>query len=196
MIWAVLVPALLAGRQFPPGPLKRPWLTFMIFALLAVALAAQMMSPDLLPRFQREARAVADGQVYRLFTALWFQDGWLAGGIFNLTLLIFVGFTAEQIWRRAAWIGLYLGVALAVEYLALSWQPIGAGNSIAVFALAGSLLGANRDRKFPILALRAIGALAAVLLAWQHDIHGAAAVAGLLLGMLLRGTRAARNQSI
>jgi len=190
----VLIPALLAGRlQFPPGRLKRPWTTLAIAGLLAVALAAQLMSPDLLPRLQRDAHAVADGQVYRLFTALWFQDGWLAGGIFNLAILGFVGFTAEQIWRRSTWIGLYLGIGLAIEYLGLSWQPMGAGNSIAVFGLAGSLLGVNRDRKFRILAIRAIGIFAAVLLVSQRDIHGAAAMAGLLLGMLLSGTRAARN---
>jgi hypothetical protein len=38
-----------------------------------------------------------------------------------------------------AWLGLYLGGGVITEFLALAWQPYGAGNSIACYALAGGL---------------------------------------------------------
>ena len=192
---AVLFAAMLAARvQFAPGRFRPPWLTLGVMALLALALAAQLVSPDVLLRYRRDAtHIIGEGQYYRLFTALWLQDAGGRGGLYNLAMLGIIGASAEQYWDRRLWLACYFGVGLAIEVLALGWQPSGAGNSIAVFGLAGSLLALTRDRKPALYIPRAIGVAAAVMLAWQRDIHGAAALLGAFLGMAFARTRWARN---
>ena len=198
LLVAALIAALLAARlQFPPGRGKVPVLTLSVLFLLALALAAQIAMPDLLPRFERDGGAIARGDFYRLSTALWFQDGGLAGGAFNLTMLLVVGAAAERLWRRWAWLALYFGVGLTIECLALWWQPVGAGNSIAFCGLAGSLLAPARvqPRRSGLWAIQAVGLIAALVLAWQRDIHGAAILLGAAAGLLLARLRWARNQN-
>jgi len=192
--WGILLPALFAGRLQVQGPLRRPWLTLAIAALVAVGLAAQMAWPSLLALFQRDEPAIAHGQVHRLFTALWFQDGWLQGGLFNLMILILIGFWAEQVWPRWIWLTLYFGIGLAVEGLALIWQPVGAGNSIAVFGLAGSLLATAWDKGRAGIVLMSIAQLAIWWLCFHDDIHGGAALLGLVAGMILSPRNRQRNQ--
>jgi len=193
--FAVLFAAMLAARvQFAPGRFHPPWLTIGVMGALALALAAQLASPDLLLRYERDAaHIIAEHQYYRLFTALWFQDAGLGGGLYNLAMLGIVGASAEQYWDRRLWLACYFGVGLAAEVLALGWQPVGAGNSIAVFGLAGSILALTRERKLAIYILRAIGLSAALMLAWQRDIHGAAALLGVGVGLGFSRTRWARN---
>jgi len=193
--WGILLPALFAGRLQVIGPLRKPWLTLGIVVLLVLALAAQEIWPGLLPLFQRDGTAVVRGQFYRLFTALWFQDGWLEGGLFNLVILIMIGFWAEQVWPRWIWLTLYFGVGLAVECLGLVWQPIGAGNSIAVFGLAGSLLATVWDKGRSGIVLMSIAQVAIWLLCFRDDIHGAAALLGLVVGMILARRTRQRNQN-
>jgi rhomboid protease GluP len=193
-----LIAALLAARlQFPPGRGKVPLLTLGVLGLLALALAAQIAVPNLLTLFERDGGAIARGDYYRLSTALWFQDGRLAGGAFNLTMLLVVGASAERLWRRWAWLLLYFGVGWAIECLALWWQPIGAGNSIAFCGLAGSLLAPSmaRPRRYGLWAIQAIGLGAAVALAAQRDIHGAAILLGAAAGLVLARLRWTRNQN-
>lgn len=193
--WAILLSALFAGRLQMSGTGRKPWLTLAIAALVALALAAQEAWPGLLPLFQRDAAAIAQGQIYRLFAALWFQDGWLEGGLFNLAMLALIGFWAEQVWPRWIWLTLYLGIGLVVECLALVWQPVGAGNSIAFFGLAGSLLATVWDKGRAGVLLMIIGQLAIWLLCFRDDIHGAAALLGLVAGMALSRRTRQRNQN-
>lgn len=192
--WGILLPALFAGPLHAPGAFRKPWLTLAIAALVAVGLAAQEIWPALLPLFQRDAAAVGQGQVYRLFTALWFQDGWLKGGLFNLAILILIGGWAEQVWPRRIWLLLYFGIGIAVECLGLVWQPIGAGNSIAFYGLAGSLIAMVWDKGKAGIVLMSVGQLAIWILCFRDDIHGAAALLGLIAGMALsRRTRQKRK---
>ncbi len=168
--------------------------------MLALAFAAQIAAPALVPQFERDAAAIARGEYYRLFTALWFQDGGLVGAAFNLTILLIVGSLAEMLWTRRGWLVLYFGPGLAIETLALRWQPVGAGNSIACFGLAGGLLVKSGVPERPLLlrAAQAIGLCAGIVLAWNRDIHGAALLLGAVLGLLLsrlRGFRAVRAEA-
>jgi len=194
--WGILLPALFAGRLQVAGPLRKPALTLGIVILVVLALAAQEIWPGLLPLFQRDGTAIARGQIYRLLTALWFQDGWLEGGLFNLAILIMIGFWAEQVWPRWIWLVLYFGIGLAVECLSLVWQPMGAGNSIAVFGLAGSLLATIWDKGRAGIVLMSVGQLAIWVLCFRDDIHGAAALLGLIAGTILSRRTRQRNQNM
>ena len=180
--------AMLVGRLQPaPGRGPVPWLTLAIVAALALAGAAQWAWPTLLFHFERNACAIMGGEVYRLFTALWFQDGGLAGGGFNLVMALLVGSLAERLWNRRGWLLLYFGAGLAGEGVGLWWQPIGAGNSIAWMGLAGGMLVSNwaAVRFDAVTVLRAIGLGAGVALAVERDIHGAALLIGAAIGLVL-----------
>ena len=188
--------ALLMGRlQRLPVRGAVPWLSFSIVVALALAGAAQWLWPGLLPRFERNAGAIFAGDYYRLLTALWFQDGGLVGGGFNLTLLFVLGPIAERLWDRRSWLLIYFGAGLTTEIIALWWQPIGAGNSIAWMGLAGSVLVASWAgvRRLPVMTLGAIGLAAGAGLALLHDIHGAALLTGAAIGLaLIRSGHGAR----
>lgn len=177
-----------AGRlQLPSvrGPV--PWLTLSLVALLALALAAQLFFPPLIAQVQRDAGAIRQGEIYRLFTALWFQDGGVAGSLFNLAILFLLGSVSERLWDRRAWLILYFGTGLAAECIALAWKPIGAGNSIACFGLAGGILAFGRLGESPriVTVLRVVGLAAGAALAVMRDIHGAALLIGGVIGLLL-----------
>jgi membrane associated rhomboid family serine protease len=165
------------------------------------------------------------------------------GTLSNLLFLLVIGAIAEQVLTRPRWLALYLLPGLAGEFVAYSWQPTGAGNSVAVSGLAGALavlmlrdglspsgaLSADRPQRLPAAAPYAqllwVGALVAtaseiaggliiaatcvlprlagarhlpvaviagaavvacgVALAADQDIHGAALLAGALLGWVI-----------
>ncbi|HEX4736446.1 MAG TPA: rhomboid family intramembrane serine protease [Allosphingosinicella sp.] len=162
----------------------RPILTGAAMILVGGCLLAQLIRPALLPTFERDAAAIWSGQVYRLFTALWFQDGGWKGGLFNLAVLAFVGAAAERLWDRRICSIVYLVGGVASEIVALWWQPIGAGNSIAWMSLAGAVLVKGLPaREPPAVRLAGLAGLAAgLLLAVQTDIHGIALLIGAGLG--------------
>jgi len=174
---------------------RRPWLTLAICATLGACLLCQWLVPPLLAALQRDAVAISAGQWWRLATALFFQDGGIRGGVFNIALLLFVGAVAEQRMQRTRWIAIYLIGGVASECLALYWQPVGAGNSIATCALAGSVLvlAGRPDRRWPSAALRILAVASALLLLGKRDIHGAAFVLGAALGAILGKVKGARN---
>jgi rhomboid protease GluP len=154
---------------------------------VALGLAIQLAVPGTLELFRRDAAAVAAGQVWRLATSLFVQDGGLVGGLFNLLWLFLAGGVAERIWNRATWLGIYFGGGLICELIALGWEPLGGGNSIAYFALCGSMLALplrrNVDRR--IRALAGVGLAVGVALALLANIHGAAVLVGAAGGLIL-----------
>jgi rhomboid protease GluP len=165
-------------------------------AILVLAILAQMLVPPLLALFQRDAARIAQGEWWRMATALFFQDGWFAGGVTNILALLVVGALAEQVLRRTAWLAIHVGGGLIAECVALSWQPVGAGNSVAVCALAGALLvtrpAAGLDGRQIIC--RIVAAAAALILLSTENIHGVGALAGTALGVI--GGRAFLKQFV
>lgn len=187
-VFAMAYAAALAGLlEHVSGQRRRPSLTLAVCGILGACLLLQCLVPSVLPAFRRDAAAVASGQWWRLVTALFFQDGGFRGGVFNIALLLFVGAVAEQRMQRWRWIAIYLIGGVASEWLALHWQPVGAGNSIATCALAGSilLLAARPGRRWPSTLLRILAVAAALMLLWKRDIHGGAFVLGAGLGAVL-----------
>ena len=167
---------------------KRPWLSAAICILLVSCLALQLSMPELLSFVQRDASVMQWGQAYRLFTALWFQDGEVSGGAFNIAMLAVLGAIAEQVLRKVTWLSIYLIGGLTSEVVALDWQPVGAGNSLAYMSLAGALLGLafGRPSYRGVRLVAGFGLVAGGLLCIRKDIHGAAIIIGFALLMLAR----------
>ncbi|ASW54629.1 rhomboid family intramembrane serine protease [Plantactinospora sp. KBS50] len=180
-----------------PGALASEWrrprpITLLVFAVTAGFAVWQLLRPDLLDRFARHADTLSSGRWWQFGTELLVQDPlWQAP--LNLLVLLLVGLPAERLFGGARWLLLYLGGAAAGEVAALSWQPAGAGNSIAVLGLLGGLFGyvlrraPGRSVGLRIFAL--LGLAAGAALALIRDIHGPALVAGIVLGLIIAPRR-------
>src|ERR1700744_1517829 len=125
----------LQQRVVSAGIRRTPWLTLTVFVLTAVPSVAQVPFPALLPDLERTPAGLT-GQWWRSLTSLTVQDGGVAGTLSNLLFLLVIGILAEQVLTRPRWLALYLLPGLAGEFAAYSWQPTGAGNSVAVSGLA------------------------------------------------------------
>jgi rhomboid protease GluP len=76
---------------------------------------------------------------------------------------------------------------MVTEILALAWQPLGAGNSVAVYGLAGALtvLDPPRTAGLVQLCFRFVAAGAGAGLLIMHDIHGIGFCAGAIIAAIL-----------
>jgi hypothetical protein len=101
--------------------------------------------------------------------------------------LLLVGVTAERLWGSQRWLVIFFAGGLLSQLIAFAWQPIGAGNSVANFSLAGSVavlcLALKASRVVQIAASLALGA--GLILLFLKDIHGPAMIFGILIALLL-----------
>ncbi|ATY09465.1 rhomboid family intramembrane serine protease [Amycolatopsis sp. AA4] len=176
------------------GTPRRPVLTGAVFLVTAVALVAQLADPSLFDRFKRDATTIDAGEWWRLLTGMFFQDGKLLGGLFNLVALAVVGTFAEWCLGRVSWFVLYFGCGLFGQFLSYVWlNPVGAGNSMCVAGLLGALAvvvwrarAAEPPQGLYLAALLIVPL--AVLDTVLHDNHGMPALLGIALGLLVTGS--------
>ena len=182
-----LYAAYLAGaielRARPTGGHARrlPRATLALAVLVAVPTTLQFFFPAVVDLFERNPSRIAAGEWWRLATSLLVQDGGVTGSVFNMIGLLLVGSVAERYWGGRRCVIVFALGGIAANAVALAWQPVGAGNSVANFALAGSVvvacLRSHRSRLVSLTALLALGAETWLML--LKDIHGAAALVGV-----------------
>lgn len=121
-----------------------------MFVVTAAVNILQWPAPGLLRQWERTPAGL-HGEWWRSGTALFVQDGGVAGTLVNLIFLAVLGALAEQVLPRSRWAVQYFGVGVAVEFLAYAWQPTGGGNSIANCGLAAGIAVAlwQRDERLP-----------------------------------------------
>ena len=170
-----------------PLRVRWPWATTIAVIIIGLSTLAQFsVAPSLLEKLERNWTLIARGEVWRLITSLVVQDGGPAGAIFNLVALAVIGFAAEQVWGPIRWTVVALGGALGAELWGKIVQPIGAGNSVAVFSLAASLAVVAMLRRVGLQRFLGVMSLAgAAVLLIIGDIHGGAATIGAILGGVL-----------
>jgi len=192
--FVVLTGPLIAGalsaklqRSASPPLINLPRATIVVALSLTAMFAAQLAIPNLLPWLERSPALIEKAQLWRAVTALFVQDGGTAGAVFNLVILLVVGVIVEQRLGPANWSILYFGGAIITEFLALPWQPHGAGNSVACFALAGGMIAhdAGKTRTSVQFIVRLAGLFAGLALLWMRDIHGIGFLAGIVIEMAL-----------
>jgi rhomboid protease GluP len=166
--------------------------TLLVAALVLATFALQSAFPDLLPLLSRDPRMLHSGEVWRAVSALFAQDGGTSGLLFNLFWLLVLGTTAERRFSRVGWLAAYFLGGIVTEFIALAWQPHGAGNSIACLALAGALCSDWREGRWRWwrAGVGLAGVVAASLLLLDSDIHGIGFFAGLVIGFVLVATSA------
>lgn len=163
-----------------------PVLTLACTLVIAAFSLVQLVAvPDLLPLLMRDGARVFPAEPWRLITSVLVQDGGWAGAVFNLAGFLVIGAVAERLLGRVQW-AVVTGVGLAVtQAVALSWQPIGAGNSILTFGLAGAVCArCLMQRPAAQSTLSAAVATACfVVLLFMRDIHGVAGGTGMAMGL-------------
>lgn len=94
------------------APSRVPWLTAAVALVTAAGLLVQEPVPGTLTALQRSPAATWD-EPWRWVTALLVQDGWLAGGVFNIAALVLAGIAVEERVGRGTWAVAYVGTGLA-----------------------------------------------------------------------------------
>lgn len=131
------------GRKRVRRPREdQPRLTMVLVAINALIFAAMMFSAEIDRQFMIHGAlyppfVVYQGQVYRLFTAM-FLHGGLAHVLFNMYALYIVGNTVEPIFGRLRFLAIYFLGGLTGSALSLALgDPLSpsVGASGAVFAL-------------------------------------------------------------
>jgi membrane associated rhomboid family serine protease len=167
--------------------IRFPVATLLLFFAVGVPSILQFFYPALLILWQRDFARFVGGEWWRLVTPLFVQDGGVAGTSFNLAGLLLIGILAEQFWGSLPVLLIFLIGGVLGEIAGFAWQPVGAGNSVANFALAGSILALlllhRPDKPVLFIALAVLSVY--LLLIGLNDIHGAAGAAGVGLGLVL-----------
>jgi membrane associated rhomboid family serine protease len=160
----------------------------LFFLAIAVPSTLQFFFPDILSLFQRDYQRFLSGNWWRLITPLFVQDGGPGGTIFNLAGLLLIGSVAERLWGGRWMLMIFFIGGIFGEIVAFAWQPVGAGNSIGNFSLAASIATACLARYSPKPVLIAAFLTLSVdgILIGLQDIHGAAALAGAILALVLK----------
>jgi hypothetical protein len=119
--------------------MRIPVLTVAVLITTFGFTCAEHLHPSLLGLLQRDPDALSHYQWWRLFTPLIVQpDPWpRALAVFLLFLII--GALSERLWKRRAWLILYLVCGLTGEIAGYFWQPYNAGMSVAGAGLLGGL---------------------------------------------------------
>jgi len=168
---------------------RLPWLTIAVLALTSAVTAAQFVWPQVLPALRRQP-SMLEGEIWRFITAWLVHDEGARQIVFNLVALAVAGTFVELVLGRFIWIAAYVAGGLAGEIAGIFWQPIGAGNSVAVCGLIGVLASWQLRRNGVPLAARLIFPLAAfgggLVLIANHDIHGPPLLVGGVIGFLGR----------
>ncbi|MBF6331228.1 rhomboid family intramembrane serine protease [Nocardia transvalensis] len=170
----------------------RPALTATVFLITTATGVAQLAYPALFDHVRRDPSRIDAGQWWRLLTAMFFQDGWAAGLIFNLMILLVFGAIAERVLGRARWLLMYFGCGLFGQAMSYLWlHSTGAGNSMCVAGLVGALtltalrapdrFGPRRPGKPLLYAVPVLAVVDTVL----RDNHGLPVLLGMALGLLL-----------
>lgn len=150
---------------------------FSIIQLVAV--------PALLPLLMRDGARVIPAEPWRLVTSVLVQDGGWAGAVFNLAGFLVIGAVAERLLGRVQWVVVALVALALTQAVALSWQPVGAGNSILTFGLAGAVCASCLVRRMGgrVMLSAAVATVCFAVLLFVRDIHGVAGGTGMAVAL-------------
>jgi rhomboid protease GluP len=166
---------------FPPA-------TAVIVCVVIFFVMVQELDPRWLGLAGRDPAKLAAGEWWRPVTALFAYDDGIEQRFAIVLGALFAGLLAEQRYGAVPWLIIAFVSGLAGQLIALSWQPVGAGSSVAIAGLFGAVAAwlawpASGVPPFARFGAAAIALLAVVLIA-MGDIHGPPIVVGAALGAL------------
>ena len=164
-----------------------PYYTLGTAVIIAIPSILGLIYPSVIKTLGRDYSRFLSSEWWRLITSLFVQDGGVGGTIFNLVSLLFIGSVAEQYWSGKQWLLIFFGGGIISQLIAFAWQPLGAGNSVANFSLAGSIAIVCLFSHPPriVLAPVLLSLAVDVWLLFLRNIHGAAPMIGAIIAIVL-----------
>ncbi len=165
--------------RIPPG-------TAILIAIAVFFAAVQELRPDWLALAERNPEKFANGEWWRIITALLAYDD---GPVQKLGIVfgaLGLGLIAERRYGAAEWLIIAFLSGIVGQVIGLWWQPVGAGSSVAIAGLLGATAAwlawpATRIPWFARSGAIVIAALA-IGLTVVSDIHGPPMLVGAALG--------------
>jgi membrane associated rhomboid family serine protease len=181
----VLAAGLQVAVRIRPVNRRFPIVALATTVLIGVPSLLQYAFPVIGDALSRRPALELSGQWWRVITALFAQDGGLAGAIFNLVVVAVVMVLGERAWGRWRAVVLFLGPSIVLNLLALAWNASGGGSSFASDGLLFSMcaLGVLTVPRALIRFASAVALLSAIVLIIANDAHGVAMVVGAALGL-------------
>jgi rhomboid protease GluP len=165
-----------------------PVATFLIIGVTGLITGVQFVFPEVLADFRRNPEALRAGEWWRMVTPLFVQwAGWPhacangAGAVFLCPL-------AERFYSKRI-LALYFVPGILGEIFAYQWAPDGAGSSLGLAGVLGSLFAftffrrsevSESARMFPVL-----GIAGAIAMCFNQDTHGPPILIGVLLASIM-----------
>ncbi len=174
---------LLRGRGEIRLTVQALWPVGVVFGVTALLGIAQLIFPSVLTALERNGVGLRDGEVWRLVTPLFVQDGGGAGLVFNLAALALLSVPFVLLFGNRRWLLIYFGTGFLTEVVAYTLIDQGsAGNSIANFGVAAGLAFISlisTDLKAKCAGL--VASIAGLALLGMGNLHGAAFLIGFCL---------------
>ncbi|MET0736341.1 MAG: rhomboid family intramembrane serine protease [Microbacterium sp.] len=123
-----------------PALLRRYPATLVSTVVVTITFILQWFLP-LVPLFERDGAAIADGQWWRILTSFVVQGSGWGQYIFNTLGLVLVGGAVERTRGTAWWLAAALAAQVVTSLIVLAWDPAtrDSGSSLVVSGLVGVL---------------------------------------------------------
>lgn len=202
VLLSIIVSAALAGGvlnlKSKKQKLALPKATLLVACATLIIGVIGNVSPTILNLLGRSLPDLQQGEIWRLFTPLFVQDGGWAGLIFNLFALIIIGTLVESTFGKRRFLMTYFVAGFVSEiaaYTILQHQGF-AGNSVANMGIAGLLFSALLASKaVPVRALGLIGMGAGLTLLFIGNLHGIGFTVGVIAYLYYK-TKGAVHDSV
>ena len=171
--------------RFAKRPKRSPAIvSTLIIGVTALTTALQFVFPEILRAFWRNPEALLAGEWWRMVTPLFVQSNGLRQCAGNAIAAVIFLPLAERFFGQKLW-ALYFIPGIIGEVFAYLWGLEGAGSSVGIAGVMGSLFAfvLFHRRELPGLVYIAalLGVSAAVVLCLWRGTHGPSLIVGLLL---------------
>jgi rhomboid protease GluP len=170
----------------PPFPI----VTILIIGVTSLTTGLQFVFPEILSDFRRNREALWAGEWWRMVTPLFVQAaGWKQCCVNGVAAVVFCPL-AEKLYGNRLF-ALYFIPGVLGEIFAYAWSPNGAGSSLGIAGVVGSLFAYTYLYRQGIPALvhilAMVGFAGAVAFSFFRDNHGPPIlIGGLLAGLMTR----------
>ena len=165
-----------------------PVATILIIGVTALITGLQFVFPEVLADFRRNREALLAGEWWRMVTPLFVQAfGW-PHACANGVGAIFLCPLAERFYGKRL-LALYFVPGILGEIFAYQWFPNGAGSSLGLAGVLGSLFAFTFSHRSEIsssaLMFSIVGVAGAVVMCFNRDAHGPPILIGFLLASMM-----------